>query len=114
MKKQPSLLFLLSLILLLQADLSIATSGMLNGNSTAACGGSVDCLIGEEWEAAEFPMNSHIARMLYNIRQSTTGRTGNPNQASVNCPQTKGYRSCLPSKNGGPPKQSCGDYTRNC
>ncbi|XP_028773769.1 uncharacterized protein LOC114730824 [Neltuma alba] len=114
MKKTLSLIFLMLMILQVHADLSRATSGNLNHSFTAECG-SGDCLIGGEVdEVAEFQMNSHAARMLYDVRRSLTGRTPNRDQASVDCPQKQGYRTCLPSANGGPPKQKCGDYTRNC
>ena len=52
--------------------------------------------------------------MLYDVSQSVSGQTGNSNNAAVNCPESNGYRSCLPSQNGGGPNQNCGDYTRTC
>ncbi|MED6180121.1 hypothetical protein PIB30_007278 [Stylosanthes scabra] len=76
------------------------------------CGGG-DCLIGSDLES-EFSLSSHAARMLYDVSQSQTGRSSNRNGPSVNCPQNRGYRSCLPSQNGGGPRQNCGDYTRGC
>lgn len=74
---------------------------------------SEDCLIGYDLES-EFSMSSHAARMLYDVSQSQTGRTGNSNGAAVNCQQKKGYRSCLPSANGSGSRQRCGDYNRAC
>ncbi|KAI9112985.1 hypothetical protein K1719_016099 [Acacia pycnantha] len=111
MKKTLSLIFFIWMILQVHADLSRATSGNLNDSFTAACG-SADCLIGDEVD--EFQMNSHVARMLFDVTKSATGKTPNMNQASVNCPQKQGYRTCLPSANGGAPKQKCDDYTRIC
>ncbi|KAK4280305.1 hypothetical protein QN277_011944 [Acacia crassicarpa] len=111
MKKTLSLIFFIWMILQVHADLSRASSGNLNDSFTAECG-SADCLIGDEVD--EFQMNSHVARMLFDVSNSITGRTPNRNQASVNCPQKQGYRTCLPSANGGAPKQKCGDYNRNC
>ncbi|XP_028758735.1 uncharacterized protein LOC114717708 [Neltuma alba] len=114
MKKTLSLIFIMLMVLLVHADLSRATSGNLNHSFTAECG-SGDCLIGDEVDVvAEFQMNSHAARMLYDVSRSITGRTPNREQASVDCPQTQGYRTCLPTANGGAPRQKCGDYTRNC
>lgn len=63
---------------------------------------------------SEFLFGSHVARMLYDVSQSTSGRTGNSNNQAVNCPQSNGYRSCLPSQNGGGANKNCDDYTRNC
>ncbi|KAK7381234.1 hypothetical protein VNO78_33765 [Psophocarpus tetragonolobus] len=63
---------------------------------------------------SEFSFGSHVARMLYDVSQSVSGKTGNSNNQAVNCPQSNNYRSCLPSQNGGGPNQRCGDYTRNC
>ncbi|MED6137336.1 hypothetical protein PIB30_064067 [Stylosanthes scabra] len=77
------------------------------------CGSGVDCLIGSDLES-EFSLSSHAARMLYDVSQSQTGKTSNRNGPSVNCPKKRGYRSCLPSQNGGGPRQNCGDYTRVC
>ncbi|XP_054787269.1 uncharacterized protein LOC129293367 [Prosopis cineraria] len=115
--KRLSLIFLMCMILQqVQADLSTATSGNLNKSfAAAACDGSADCLIGNEvGDDAEFLMNSHVARMLLDASKLVTARTPNSNQASVDCPMKQGYRTCLPSANGGAPKQKCGDYTRNC
>ncbi|XP_028755934.1 uncharacterized protein LOC114715301 [Neltuma alba] len=107
-------LTMMMMIILVQADLSRANSEKVNGSFTTACGGS-HCVIGDDFDLeVEFPVESRVARMLYDIRQSTTSRTGNRNQASVNCPQNQGYRSCLPPSNGGAPRQRCGDYTRTC
>ncbi|XP_054816862.1 uncharacterized protein LOC129316457 [Prosopis cineraria] len=105
----------MTMMMMVQADLSRATSSeKVNGSFTTACGhGSFDCVVGDDLEM-EFPVDSRVARMLYDISQSTTSRTSNANQASVNCPQNQGYRSCLPSSNGGAPRQRCGDYTRSC
>ncbi|KAK7271845.1 hypothetical protein RJT34_28079 [Clitoria ternatea] len=72
-----------------------------------------DNLVGTDLES-EFFFVSHGARMLYDVSQSLTGKTGNSNGAAVNCPQSQGYRSCLPSQNGSGPRQRCGDYTRTC
>jgi len=52
--------------------------------------------------------------MLYDVSQSQSGKTGNKNNKAVDCPIIKGYRSCVPSKNGGGPNKNCADYTRNC
>ncbi|KAI9112962.1 hypothetical protein K1719_016076 [Acacia pycnantha] len=102
------------IIVLVQADLSGATSEKVNGSFTTVCSGG-DCVIGSEFDLeAQFPVESRVVRMLYDIRRSTTSRTGNQNQASVNCPQDQGYRSCLPSSNGGARIQRCSDFTRNC
>ncbi|XP_027359143.1 uncharacterized protein LOC113867845 [Abrus precatorius] len=111
MKKGLSLVLL---IILIHLHLSKATTWkMVNGNSKGCVGGTEDCLVDIDLES-EFSFGSHVARMLYDVSQSTTGRTGNRNGASVNCPQTQNYRSCLPSPNGGGPRQRCGDYTRTC
>ncbi|KAK4280300.1 hypothetical protein QN277_011939 [Acacia crassicarpa] len=108
------LTMMMIMIVLVQADLSGATSEKVNSSFTTMCGGG-DCVIGGELDLeAEFPVESRVVRMLYDITTSTTSRTGNQNQASVNCPQNQGYRSCLPSANGGAPRQRCGDYTRSC
>ncbi|KAK7371529.1 hypothetical protein VNO78_36408 [Psophocarpus tetragonolobus] len=72
-----------------------------------------DCLIGYDLDS-EFSFGSHVARMLYDVSQSVSGKTGNSNNQAVNCPQSNNYRSCLPSQNGGGPNQNCGQYTRNC
>ncbi|TKY50170.1 hypothetical protein E2542_SST27626 [Spatholobus suberectus] len=72
-----------------------------------------DCLIGNDLES-EFSFGSHVARMLYDVSQSVTGKTGNGNNQAVNCPQSRGYRSCLPSQNGGGPNNRCNDYNRIC
>ncbi|KAJ1381955.1 hypothetical protein SESBI_44689 [Sesbania bispinosa] len=74
---------------------------------------SEDCLIGYDLES-EFSLSSHAARMLYDVSTSKAGKTGNKNGAAVNCRQSKGYRSCLPSRNGGGPNQRCGTFTRTC
>ncbi|CAJ1947148.1 unnamed protein product [Sphenostylis stenocarpa] len=63
---------------------------------------------------SEFSFSSHVARMLYDVSQSLVGQTGNSDNQAVDCPQTDGYRSCLPSQNGGGPNKNCGDYTRDC
>ncbi|ESW23338.1 hypothetical protein PHAVU_004G038400 [Phaseolus vulgaris] len=72
-----------------------------------------DCLIGNDLES-EFLFVSHTSRMLYDVSQSQSGKTGNKNNKAVDCPIIKGYRSCVPSKNGGGPNKNCADYTRNC
>lgn len=115
MKKTLSLVFfMLWMILQVHTDLSIATSDNINNTITGACT-SGDCLIGDEiGDVEEFQMNSHEGRLLFDVSNSITGRTPNRNQASVNCPQKQGYRTCLPPANGGPPRQKCGDYSRNC
>ncbi|KAL1291625.1 hypothetical protein HN51_060163 [Arachis hypogaea] len=77
------------------------------------CEGGDDCLIGADLES-EFSMSSHAARMLYDVSQSTTGKTSNRNGPSVDCPRKQGYRTCLPSRNGRGSNQNCGDYTRVC
>ncbi|KAK7316283.1 hypothetical protein VNO77_35208 [Canavalia gladiata] len=101
-------------IIVIHLHLSKATTAwkVVNGNHNGGCGGG-DCLINMDLES-EFSFGSHVARMLYDVSQSVTGRTGNNNGASVNCPQSQGYRNCLPSQNGGGPRQRCGDYTRTC
>ncbi|XP_061366521.1 uncharacterized protein LOC133309735 [Gastrolobium bilobum] len=115
MKKGLSLAFL---VMLIHLHLSGATTSwkVVNGNHHKGCVGGAaveDCLIGKDLES-EFSLGSHTARMLYDFSQSVTGRSGNSNGGSVNCPQSRGYRSCLPSQNGGGPRQQCGDYTRTC
>ncbi|XP_022640515.1 uncharacterized protein LOC111242278 [Vigna radiata var. radiata] len=72
-----------------------------------------DCLIANDFES-EFSFPSHAARMLYDVSQSVSGKTGNGNNKAVNCPQKQGYRSCIPSKNGGGPNKNCAEYTRYC
>jgi len=59
-------------------------------------------------------MSSHAARMLLDLSQTQTGRTGNNNGAAVKCPVLQGYRTCLPSQNGGGPNNRCGTYNRVC
>ena len=63
---------------------------------------------------SEFLFGSHVARMLYDVSQSVSGQTGNSNNQAVDCPQSNGYRSCLPSQNGGGANKNCADFTRNC
>ncbi|KAL9323540.1 hypothetical protein ACSQ67_008397 [Phaseolus vulgaris] len=62
---------------------------------------------------SEFLFGSHVARMLYDVSQSVSGQTGNSNNQAVDCPQSNGYRSCLPSQNGSSliPRLSCGTST---
>ena len=103
------------MILLVHADMSVAISEKVNGSFNGVCGGGVDCIIGSNFDLeAEFPMESRVARMLFDIGQSITSRYGNQNQASVSCPQTQSYRSCLPPPNGGAPIQQCNDFNRAC
>lgn len=104
------------MISLVQADLSVATSSeKVNISFNVVCGGAGDCVIGGDFDTeAEFPVETRVARMLYDLSQSTTLKTGNKNQASVNCPQSQGYRSCLPSSNGGSTRQQCNDFNRGC
>jgi hypothetical protein len=104
MKKCVSLLFL---ILLIQLHLHKTTSLKVNDCV------SEDCLINNDFDS-EFSMSSHAARMLLDLSQTQTGRTGNENGAAVKCTILKGYRSCLPSKNGGGPNNRCGTYNRVC
>ena len=85
---------------------------VVNANYNKECD-TENCLIGNDLES-EFSFGSRVARMLYDVSQSVSGKTGNSNNKAVNCTQTKDYRSCLPPKNGGGPNQRCGDYTRNC
>ncbi|KAG4914696.1 hypothetical protein JHK87_052253 [Glycine soja] len=67
---------------------------------------------GNELES-EFSFDSHVARMLYDVSLSVSGKTGNRYNKAVRCPQSKGYRSCLPSRNGRRgPRQRCADFTR--
>ncbi|RDX89347.1 hypothetical protein CR513_28922, partial [Mucuna pruriens] len=76
---------------------------VVNGNNCA----TEDCLIANHLES-EFSFASHVARMLYDVGNSLTGQTGNSNNAAVKCPQGQGYRTCLPSQNGGGPNSRCG------
>ena len=99
-----------SLVLLI---LLIQYNNVVNANNNKNCV-TEDCLIGNKDLESEFYFGSHVARMLYDVSQSVSGKTGNKNNKAVNCPNKQGYRSCVPSKNGGGPKQSCGDYTRVC
>ncbi|RHN50232.1 hypothetical protein MtrunA17_Chr6g0455241 [Medicago truncatula] len=101
-----SLLLLVILIRLLH--LSKTTSLKIKGCT------SEDCLINNDLESEEFSMSSHAARMLLDLSQTQTGRTGNNNGAAVKCPIKKGYRTCLPSQNGGGPNNRCGTYNRVC
>ncbi|CAL5186039.1 unnamed protein product [Lathyrus oleraceus] len=100
-------LSLLFLILLIQLHLSKTTSLKIGGCT------SEDCLINNDLES-EFLMSSHVARMLLNQGQTQTGKTANNNGAAVNCPIVKGYRTCLPSQNGGGPNNRCGTFNRVC
>ncbi|RZB46261.1 hypothetical protein D0Y65_050329 [Glycine soja] len=97
----------LSFVLLI---LLIHYNNVVNANNKNCV--TEDCLIGNNDLESEFYFGSHVARMLYDVSQSVSGQTGNSNNKAVNCPQSNGYRTCLPSKNGGGPNQSCGDYTR--
>ncbi|KAG4911741.1 hypothetical protein JHK87_052255 [Glycine soja] len=99
----------LSFVLLI---LLIHYNNVVNANNKNCV--TEDCLIGNNDLESEFYFGSHVARMLYDVSQSVSGQTGNSNNKAVNCPQSNGYRTCLPSKNGGGPNQSCGDYTRVC
>ncbi|KAF7822385.1 uncharacterized protein G2W53_027840 [Senna tora] len=85
--------------------MSRSTSEKVNGSFA---------IIGDDDLEAEFPMNSHIARMLYDIKSSTTGKTGNQNQASVSGCSGTNYRSCIPASNGGSSKTCRSDYDRTC
>jgi len=105
MNKGVSLLFL---ILLIQLHLSKTTSLKIKGCT------SEDCLINNDLESEEFSMSSHAARMLLDLSQTQTGRSGNNNGAAVNCPIIHAYRTCLPSQNGGGPNNRCGIYNRVC
>ncbi|KAK7370176.1 hypothetical protein VNO78_33768 [Psophocarpus tetragonolobus] len=62
---------------------------------------------------SEFSFGSHVARMLYDVSQSMSGKTGNAENKAVRCPEKKNYRSCLPDPNGKGPRP-CGDYNRGC
>lgn len=100
-------LSLLFFILLIQLHLNKTTSLKIGGCN------SEDCLINDDLES-EFLLNSHVARMLLDQSQTQTGRTANNNGAAVKCPINTGYRSCLPSQNGGGPNNRCGTYNRVC
>ncbi|OIW12337.1 hypothetical protein TanjilG_32453 [Lupinus angustifolius] len=100
--------FLLLLIILIHLHLTKAIPMKINNNNKG-CG--EECMINMD---EEFSLSSHAgARMLNDLSTSIVGKSGNSNGASINCPQSTGYRSCTPSKNGGPTQQ-CGTYTRTC
>lgn len=105
-----SVLLVASLILLLHVDVIIAMQWK-KANATLE-----DHLVHNIWEEEqEFSLSSHFGRVLYDVSQSVTGKTGNKGQPSVpNCPRVQNYRSCLPNPNGGGPRKRCADYTRTC
>ncbi|KAE9612611.1 hypothetical protein Lalb_Chr06g0174901 [Lupinus albus] len=99
-------LFLPLLMILILLHLSNAIPMKINKKG---CG--EECIININ---EEFSLSSHAgARILYDLSTSINGKTANSNGASINCPQSTGYRSCTPSKNEGP-TQKCGTYTRIC
>ncbi|KAL2335427.1 hypothetical protein Fmac_016640 [Flemingia macrophylla] len=89
----------------------ILMAAVVNGHKNCM---TEDCLIGNNDLDSEFSFGSHVARMLYDVSQSVSGKTGNQNNQAVNCGQSSNYRSCLPSQNGGGPNSRCGDYNRIC
>ncbi|KAK4280306.1 hypothetical protein QN277_011945 [Acacia crassicarpa] len=113
MKKGLSLIFAVWMILLVyHADLGRSASGNVNGSLTStACSGSANCIILDD-DVAELQMNSHAVRMLFDIKNSVTGNSGNPNGPGVNCPPKTTYTSCVGPPGGSGTAQPCGVYTR--
>ncbi|CAL5186040.1 unnamed protein product [Lathyrus oleraceus] len=97
-------LSLLFLILLTQLHLNKTTSLKVKGCA------SEDCFFNNNLKSEEFSMNSHAARVLLNLSQTQNGGPG----PAVICPNVQGYRTCLPSQNGGGPNNRCGTYNRVC
>lgn len=116
MKKAISLAFLMmSLIIVFHIDVSRAIPWKANATYKGCDATIEDCLIPNHWEEAEFSLNSHVGRMLFDVSQTVSGNYAKNGQPAIDCQHNRNYRSCLPSPNGGGPRQRCGDYTRsNC
>ncbi|KAI9075442.1 hypothetical protein K1719_042599 [Acacia pycnantha] len=70
----------------ISADQTRETSGKNVNNSfiTTACGGSTNCLIGDDLDDKdEFQMNSDGARMLSNVKKAVTGSSENKERPAV-------------------------------
>lgn len=98
------------IILLLHVDVIVAIPWKTNATVGA------HLVHTRHWEdEEEFSFSSHFGRVLYDVSQSVSGKTGNKGQpATPNCPKVQNYRSCLPNPNGGGPRKRCADYTRTC